>query len=173
MVQVPFSFVQELDDKTNKTIDGLTPGAWLATRYYPTDEEVIEAAKKASKELPPKTPIYCVEYNIPKGFEQYWPEKTYWQATLNEPIHEVTIGAYYHGRPNQFIIIDQEAYYQIGEMLDDVLRKSKEAYETFQANESEWYKLHPECKKVWTPEMIIGNFHYPSLKKKEKSNPEK
>ena len=132
--QLPLGFLQAFDDENNGTIDGMEPWAWLGRRYYATADEALQDARRVSSLI--IGPVYVVEHEVYPGFERYWPHSTYWQATTHQPFYGQVIGAFYHPKPNHYIVrlgsLPPEVF-ERGESPEEIERKSKEAWGNFHA----------------------------------------
>jgi hypothetical protein len=103
-----------MDDIARGTIDGMPAYAWVTRCYYPDSQTALAAAHRA---VPMLKALYVIESPVYKGFEQYWPNPTYWQVRTKEPFGGVQ-GAFYIGKPNFYVVTEFIDVYNPSESIN-------------------------------------------------------
>ena len=141
MEQMAFGFLQELEEKQGDVarIDGWPvlnyghPGrsdyqsGWIHRRWYPSAEEVLLDACRASKLIPDR--LYAAKYEIEAS--EIWPDGTYWAISLQPPYHGTT-GAYYHKERDHYVVIGGVEIFCPGESDEVVQRKQQRVTEEWE-----------------------------------------
>ena len=112
-------------------IEGMPTQAWIHRRFYPSSEEAIADAREALKDL---RLLYVIKHKVPQGFEQYWPDKYYWQISERPPFTGA-VGSFYYERPD-FYMVGKRIMFLVGEDEETVTRKRREVRRKWQQTQA-------------------------------------
>lgn len=105
------------------------PITWIHRHYCATVEEGLREARLAHKYT--DAILYIVEDKVSKGFEKYWPHSTYWRVTNLKPYYGKASGAFYHPKPNHWVIDGILEYFEAGETPEQAEKNMKKVYLEF------------------------------------------